>query len=82
MLRLRREQLSHFSDSKRCFHQVLKALDGLATVRPAAQMNGVTAAIFAPLDIAVLVLMGDNLAGSSVNCECCLKTKIMQKKIF
>gem|GEM_PF-3742301 len=45
-------------------------------------MNGVTAAIFAPLDIAVLVLMGDNLAGSSGNCECCRKTKIMQKKFF
>jgi len=59
------------------FLQVFETFDGLATVCPAAQMNGVTAAIFAPLDV-----IADNLAGSSVNCECCRKAKIMQKKFF
>ena len=47
-------------------HQVFKPFDGLVSIRPAAQLDGVAAAIFAPLYI-----VPDNLTGSSVNCECC-----------
>jgi hypothetical protein len=48
------------------FYHFLEAFDGLLTVRLTAQVDGVAAAILAPLYI-----VSDDLTGTPVNCECC-----------